>query len=301
MLAGSAALGLSVPIAVAIGASDRHRRQLLPADDPRVSPGRRLLHRHARESRPVSEPRRGRGAAGRLRAHRRRERRGRHRGAHVGDPAALPLPGDAVHRRRHSHRGRKSPRRARVGPALRAADLSVPRRLRPADRLGGRPVVPRGRPPEPAPAGAARRRRGADRLPGPPGLLVRVRRPDGDRGRLRRRPRLPPSGGPERPPRAAGAGRHPHRAVSRHLRARACLRRRAGAGRDGELPARPPRLRGVPGLLPGPGRDHAHPRSWPPTRASRTSRDSPRSSRGTASSPASSRTVATGSPSRTAS
>ena len=47
VLAGSVALGLSVPIAVAIGDPDRHRRQLLPADDPRVPPGRR---------RPTSSP-----------------------------------------------------------------------------------------------------------------------------------------------------------------------------------------------------------------------------------------------------
>ena len=52
-----------------------------------------------------------------------------------------------------------------------------------------------------APAGAGRRRRDADRLPGPPGLLVGVRRDDRDRGRVRRRAGVPAPRRP-RPPAA---------------------------------------------------------------------------------------------------
>ena len=74
MLAGAAALGLSVPIAVAIGVLiaivvSSYRQTILAYPQ-----GGGVLHRHAREPRPLSQPRRGRGAHDRLRPHRRGER-----------------------------------------------------------------------------------------------------------------------------------------------------------------------------------------------------------------------------------
>ena len=61
----------------------RGRRRLVPADHPRLSGGRRLLHRGARQSRPDARAGRGRGAAHRLRADRGGQR-GRGRGrAHL--------------------------------------------------------------------------------------------------------------------------------------------------------------------------------------------------------------------------
>ena len=259
MLAGSVALGLSLPIAVAIAVLIADRRELLPADDPRVPPGGRVLHRHPREPRPLSEPRRRCGAPGGLRPHRRGERRRGHRGDHVGDPAALSLPGDALRDRRGPDRRREPPRRAGVGPALRPAHLPVSRRLLPAGRLGRVPVAP-GRGRRRAAAAAGQRRGGADGVPGPPGLLVGVCRADRHRGRLRRGPGLPAPRGPDGSPRPAGPRRHPRRALPGHLRARVRLRRRAGGGGDGDLAARPARLRRVAALLLRPGRDDADPR-----------------------------------------
>ena len=104
-----------------------------------------------------------------------------------------------------AHRRREPPRRARVRPALRAAHLPVPRRLLPVDRLGRVPVAPRcgDWPVPPVPAEGAE---AADGLPGPPRLLVRVRRDDRDRGRLRRRAGVPGARGADRPPRLLALG-----------------------------------------------------------------------------------------------
>ena len=99
ILAGAAATHLSVPLAIAITGVLRRRRRLVPADDPRLSLGRRVLHRGPGEPRPDVRAGRGRGPADRLRAHgggQRRRRRGR---AHLGRSRAAHPPRRARRRR----------------------------------------------------------------------------------------------------------------------------------------------------------------------------------------------------------
>ena len=142
ILAGSVALEPRVPHRDRHRRPDRDRRELVPADDPRVPDGRRVYVVTRENLGRVPEPRRGRRAAGRLRPHGRRQRRRRHRRDHVRHPAAVPLPRDAVRDRRGPHRGRQPPRGAGIGPALRGAHLPVPRLLRRPARLGRGAVAP---------------------------------------------------------------------------------------------------------------------------------------------------------------
>src|SRR5216117_1369670 len=174
----------------------RDRHGLLPADDPRLSQRRRLLHRRPGQPRDGGGAGGGGRAARRLRADRlgvgRRGRGGRDVG--VARPGA-PQGGDR-RRVRGRHRARQHPRRARVGAHLRRPDLFLHRVVRLDDHRGLLSAGHR----QPAQDAAAGPARGgdADVVPDPPRVLVRVHGDDGDGSDLERHPGLPAAGIPQR-------------------------------------------------------------------------------------------------------
>ena len=118
---------LVFPISLAHCGAAGDRRRLLPADRSRLRDERRRLHRREGESRHAAEPRRGRGAAHRLRADGRGlDRRRGLRGDVVRAVARGPQ-GRALARLSRRDRLRQPAWRARVGACLRAADLRVRR------------------------------------------------------------------------------------------------------------------------------------------------------------------------------
>ncbi len=116
----------------------RDRRPLVHADRARVRDERRRVHRRAREPRNAAEPRRGGRAAHRLRADGRGVDLGRRLRDHLVRDAARSAPRRAVDRGTRPDRAREPARRARVGPALRAADVPVRDGDRHARRGGAR-------------------------------------------------------------------------------------------------------------------------------------------------------------------
>src|SRR5882762_6846727 len=169
-----------------------HRRDLLPADDPRLPERRRLVHRRAREPGLGA----GTGGGGRpargLRAHGvgvGRRRRGRR---HVGDAAPGRAQGRHRRRLRGRHRAGQHPRRTRVGPHLRGADLLLHRELRNTTDRGL--LSPGHRQPARHAAAGHAGRGGADVVPRPPRVRLRLHGHDRHRGDLQRHPGLPAAG-----------------------------------------------------------------------------------------------------------
>ena len=240
----------------------RDRGGVVPADDPGLPGRRRRLHRDPREPRDLPEPGGGGGPLDGLCAHGVRQRGGGHRRDHLRRVRSLSLPGRAVRARGHGHHRRQPTRRPGVGTRVRGADLRLHHRVRVDDRLGARGMAERRRPRRQRGdrGDGATRHGGAHRVPGAPGVRLRLRGAHRHRGRVGRGPRLPAARGPERPSGPRHARDDPDHLLHRdhlprpHVRPHSC-----GAG-DGQLAAGSPRLRRAERpLLRGAGHDHADP------------------------------------------
>ena len=247
LLAVSAASAhLVFPISIAIAAAPRDRRRLVHADGARLRDERRRVHRRAREPRHAAEPRRRCGAPHRLRPHRRGLDLRRDLRGHVVRAVAVRAQGRALARLPAADRARQPARRPRVGPRLRAADLSLRHRGRRARHRGRHrardgPCASRGRA-----ARAAGRDRRDHALRAPARVLVRLDRADRRRGDRERRQRVP---APARQERGADA-RHPR--LDRDLPLPRRLVPRGAPARAAELDCVGPladRARRVPGRV----------------------------------------------------
>ena len=199
VLAGTVALGYSIPIGIAIAVLiaivvSSYRQTILAYPQ---GGGAYIVAKDNLGT--LSGAGRGRRAPDRLRAHRRGERRGRRGRAHVGLPGALPVPRGALRAGGGAICDGEPPRHSRVGAALRRAHLPLRRELRRHARLRLRPVDHRRRASRRArAAGMPTRLQGIDTLPDPPRLRLRVRGADRRGGGLRRRAGLQAARGPER-------------------------------------------------------------------------------------------------------
>ena len=277
--ASASAAHLVLPISAAIARAARDRRPFLPADGARVRDERRSLCGRARQSRPVSEPSRGRRTPRRLHPHGCGLRRSRDPRSHLRSAVPRDAQGRSLAPLRRASDAGQPQRRPRVGTALRVADVRI---------RGGHVRPRRGRCREVRhrclPAGARhrsddRRRRRGDAARRSTGLRVGSLGSHGGRSDLERRQRLQAAEVQERSPdsRRDGADRHlalprsflprrqdrgtPERECLLALRNRACGLSRL-IGLFDSLLRRPgdhsgdPRARGehlVPGL-PAPGR-----------------------------------------------